>query len=294
MLASIIIPSLNSPAIAKVLNALDSQHNAHLIGEIIVVGRDEAGLIGSHNKVRFIDTGEPVSASRARNIGIEQAKQQLLVFLDSDCLPAPNWLDIHVNAHLSGRKVVGGGVYPKGDNYWSLTYNLALFHEFLTNLPDGTREYLPLLNLSAQRSVVDQVGGFDDNLARGQDLDWTIRMRRCGYTLHFNPDAAVSHVHERTTLAHLWRDCARSGYYSRGIRIANSDLVTAPFWLHSRLLILCLSPFIAIAVTSRIAWRNPRILLSTWRAFPGIALTKLAWCWGAGQSSCPPASNGFQ
>lgn len=287
MLASIIIPSLNSPAIARVLDALSSQHNAQLIGEIIIVGRDEAGLIGSRDGVRFVDTGEPVSASRARNIGIELAKQQLLVFLDSDCLPAPNWLDMHVSAHHAGREVVGGGVYPKGDNYWSLTYNLALFHEFMTNLPDGTRNYLPLLNLSAQRSVVNQAGGFDEHLARGQDLDWTIRMRRCGYTLHFMPDAAISHIHERTTLTHLWRDCARSGYYSRRIRMANSDLVAAPFWLRSRLLVLCLSPLIAIAVTARIAWRNPKLLSCAWWALPGVAITKLAWCWGAGQAESP-------
>jgi len=287
MLASIIIPSLNSPAIAMVLDALSSQQNAHLISEVIVVGRDEAGLIGDRDLVRFVDTTEPVSASRARNIGIEQATQPLLIFLDSDCIPAPNWLNMHINAHRSGHKVVGGGVFPTGENYWSLTYNLALFHEFLTNLPNGTRDYLPLLNLSAQRSVIDQAGDFDENLARGQDLDWTIRMRRCGHTLHFIPDAAISHIHERTTLAYLWRDCARSGFYSRRIRMANSDLVSAPFWLGNRLLVLCLSPLIAIAVTARLIWRNPKLLASTWRVLPGIALTKLAWCWGAGQASSP-------
>lgn len=292
MLVSVIIPSLNSPVIDRVLDHIARQQQWQLIGEILVIGRDEPGLIGPRDKVRFFDTGERVSAPRARNMGIAQASHPLLIFLDSDCLPAPGWLSSHLQAHDRGPAVVGGGVMAVGEDYWSLGYNLSLFHEFLVNLPDGPRKYLPSLNLSVQRAVVEQVGGFDESLARGQDMEWTARVRRRGIPLYFCSAAAVRHVHGRSSLGSVWRDCARSGYYMRKIRLNNADMLTAPRWLRSRLVIILLSPVIALAVTLRLFWCNPGIVRVGWHTIPAIILTKLAWCWGAAWPGADPFGPG--
>ncbi len=145
---SIIIPSLNSPIIDRVVEAVAAQDGYGEQDEIIVVGRDEAGLLGERTAAYLIDTGQPVDASSARNRGIEAAQGDLLIFLDSDCLPQVGWLAAHRAAHAKGHEVVGGGVLPDGHNYWHLTYNLTMFHEVFSTAPAGTRPFMPTLNLS--------------------------------------------------------------------------------------------------------------------------------------------------
>ena len=93
---AVVIPSLNSPLIDRVLERVIAQDGAERIAEIIVVGKDQAGLIQEHPLVKLIDTGTPVKAPVARNMGIQATTAQLIIFLDSDCLVEPGWLREHL------------------------------------------------------------------------------------------------------------------------------------------------------------------------------------------------------
>ena len=281
MLSSIIIPILDSPIIDQVLQRLEEQSARSMIGEILVVGRDQPGLVRETSLVKMVDTFQPVSASRARNIGIEIAQNDLLIFLDSDCLPEPDWLAQHLAAHANGHLVIGGGIEPNGPGYWRLTYNLAMFHEFFATAVEGPRDYLPTLNLSVARTVIAETGILNESLARGQDIEWTMRMAEANYQPYFWPAATVLHHHNRNRLASVWRDCARSGYYMRQLRLQNPDYLLAPSWLRYAWAVLLFSPAIATAVTVRIVTKRPSVILRHWYTIPGIYLTKLAWCWGA-------------
>ncbi len=288
MHVSIIIPSLNSPIIDQVIDCLHKQTAWTAVSEVVVIGKDDLNLIPTgDNIVRLVDTGQPVNPARARNIGIATADHDLLVFLDSDCLPEKNWLAEHITAHTAGHQVVGGSILPDGENYWSLSYNLTLFHEFLTTNSPGPRDYLPTLNLSVSREAVEQVGMMDVQFTRGQDVEWITRMRRAGFQPYFWPEAIIRHVHSRTTIQSVWRDCARSGYYMRQVRLDNKEMMSTPGWLKHRKGILILSPLIAAAVTGRIVKERPFILQNYWKTLPAIYLTKIAWCWGASRMHDP-------
>jgi GT2 family glycosyltransferase len=278
---AIIIPSLNSPIIDQVLAAIESQAGIECVEQIVVVGKDEAGLIPANEHVQLIDTGQPVPPGTARNWGIEATQAELLIFLDSDCLPQPGWLAQHIAAHEAGHIVVGGGVLPTGRNYWHLVYNLTLFHEFFSVSHSGPRDYLPTLNLSVARSVIEGVGNLNESLDRGQDIEWTTRMRRAGIEPYFWAEAAVYHQHNRTNLKRVWQDCARSGYYMRWLRLQNQDMLQAPALFRYPRLIWWLSPLIAAGVTLRIFLSQPATFLRYWYALPAIYLTKIGWCWGA-------------
>jgi len=282
--AIIIIPNLNSPLIAQVLTAVFNQEEIEQVSEILVIGRDESGLIKNLPKVRFIETEEPVAPGVARNLGIQSTDARLLIFLDSDCIPQPGWLAQHLRTQAAGHNVVGGGILPKGNSYWHLVYNLTLFHKTFATAPPGKRDFLPTLNLSVNREVIEVVGMINENLPRGEDVDWTTRMRRAGYQPYFQPAAAVYHQHDRRTLTAVWADCANSGFYMRQVRLRHANTLQTPTLLRYPWLVLMLSPFIATWITLRIIVAQPALFARFIHLIPAIYLTKIAWCWGAGRS----------
>ena len=285
---SLVIPSLNSPIIDQVITQVLKQAHSELISEIVVVGKDELNLMPSHPSVRLIDTQTAVSAPVARNIGIQETTGEWLIFLDSDCIPQPNWLDQHHRMIIDNLyDVICGGVVPAGQNYWHLVYNLTLFHEVYTTTAAGSRHYFPTLNLAVRRSVIDDVGGLDETLIRGQDVEWTLRMTKAGYKLHLAPSAAVFHKHSRRDFAAVWRDCARSGFHMRRVRLENQEAFSTPFFLRSATLVLLLAPIIAAGVTANIIRKHLALFREKVWTIPGIYLTKIAWCWGASRRHMP-------
>lgn len=281
MSISLIIPSLNSPIIDRVIEAVRRQDGYQQVHEIIVIGKDEAGLIPRLERVRLLDTGCPVLPGAARNLGIEATDTPLLIFLDSDCLPQPGWLLAHLAAHEKGHVVVGGSVQPTGSNYWSLSYNLAMFNEYLETAVSSPRSILPTLNLSIERKVIDSIGLIDETIPRSEDLDWTSRMNEAGFQPYFWTDACIEHQHNRTTAKAFWYDSYRTGIYSRQARLLHPSVLKTPFWLRNQLVTFLLSPFIAAGVTGRIILKHASLMKKHWKTLPAIYLSKLAWCWGA-------------
>ena len=282
MRVSVIIPSLNSPILDDVLAAVSSQAGAADVAEILVVGKDEAGLLVPDGRTRLIDTGRPVNPAVARNRGIRESSAPLLIFLDSDCIPQSGWLRAHQAAHVAGHPVAGGSVLPAGSNYWSRGYNLGMFQAYLPTRPAGPRTILPTLNLSVERRVIEKIGELDETLPRSQDMEWTARMGQAGFQPCFWPDAPVEHRHNRNTLRAVWADCARSGYYSRQVRLRHGDLLNTPALLRRPRLLRLVSPAVAAAATARLLVEQPVVLRHHPADLPAIYLTKLAWAWGAG------------
>jgi GT2 family glycosyltransferase len=248
--------------------------------QVLVVGLDRHGLISEDALVRFISTGQPVTAPVARNIGIEESKGRYLAFIDADCIASPDWLAAVVAYQERGIPIVSGSVAFPADKYWPLCYNLTMFHEFLPSAPPGERRNLPTLNLCVARSVVDRVGLLDETLPRVQDTEWTCRMRQSGYSLHFAPEATVTHLPNPKGLGDVLRLWYRSGFYSARIRKQYRDILSAPFVLHHPWLTVLVAPFVSALVTAGIFARD----VHTWRYLytaPVIYATKIAWCLGA-------------
>jgi hypothetical protein len=106
-------------------------------------------------------------------------------------------------------------------------------------------------------------------------------MMEGGFTPYFWPWASVQHVHNRRTGRQVWRDAATIGRYARQVRLRHEEALDTPVILRSRLLTLALSPLIALYVTLRIIARRPQTMLRHIASWPGIYMSKIAWCWGA-------------
>jgi len=277
---SIIIPNLNSPIIDKVLDALCSQITDKFSAEILVVGVDKPGLVRQNELVRFIPTDESANAAINRNIGIEQAHGELLLFIDADCQPTAGWLECHIARHIKGEQVVGGAVTFGTDNYFQLSDNVSAFHDLLPFTPEGPRPYLATANLSINRDVLKKAGCLNPDLPHAHDLEWTVRFRELGYRLYFDPRAVVVHDPPRRTLAAVWKHWVDNGPDTLKVRLRYAQLLNTPYLAAQRWLFLWAAPIIAAWATIR-TFQNPHTIRRYWYTWPMVFLTKIAWCWGA-------------
>ncbi len=279
---SIIIPNLHSPLIDQVVAAIERQTAREHIGEIIVVGQDRFGKIPA--SARFVATPAPISAAAARNLGARQAAGEHVLFLDADCLAAPDLVERLLARHAQGYAVVGGAMALEADSYWVLCDNLLSFHDVLVSAAAGAREYLPSFCLSIRRAAFAQSGGFDERYAgaAGEDMDLSLRLRQHGHTLYFDPAAWVEHRPPRASARAMWRHQRAFGRgYCQVVRqnmLRQSPLLS----LHPPMLplILAASPALACKDILALFVRSP-VLRSRGRACFGMVWGRIGWYTGA-------------
>ncbi|MCL4458357.1 MAG: glycosyltransferase [Chloroflexi bacterium] len=278
---SVIIPNLHSPIVDRTIRSVESQATDNF--EIIVVGLDRHGLINTNNHITFVSTGRSVYPSVARNIGLDRAVGQYVIFLDADCVAAPGWLDALLFHLRQEPCAVSGSMHLTKDNFWILCDNIATFHEYLSNLPRGTRPYLPSFSLAIHREALLAVGGFDESLPTAEDLDLSIRIASAGYKLYFEPTAVVYHYPERRSAISVFAHSSVSGQNSMRVRLKYGPIFRMPSIVQNPLGLLALSPVVAAYVTLKIFLGDPHLWIY-WYTSPIIFLSKIAWCLSASRA----------
>jgi cellulose synthase/poly-beta-1,6-N-acetylglucosamine synthase-like glycosyltransferase len=159
--------------------------------------------------------------SGARNTGLAAARSEVVAFLDDDALPEPTWLERLLAPYSDPAvQVVGGLARPvwPGDRrpdhlVAELDWIVGCTHHGHPTSRGDVRNPVGA-NMSLRRAVVDEVGGFDENVSRHgtvplgcDDTEFCIRLvqRRPGSRVVFEPTAVVHHhvTPERTTWAYL-------------------------------------------------------------------------------------------
>jgi GT2 family glycosyltransferase len=279
---SVVIPNLHSPLIDQVVDALERQTARQLISEIIVVGQDRYGRVLPG--VRFVETPQPLSAAAARNLGAKLASGDYLLFLDADCIAAPDLVEWLARHFAQGRMVIGGGMAIEPANYWVLCDNLLSFTPFLSQAKPGPRPYLPSFNFSIARALFEHMGGFDERFlgAAGEDVDLSLRLIEDGHVLYFEPAARVTHRPARATARAMLRHLRVFGraYYSvqreHTLSIRSSLIGLSPSFAG---LIIALSPLLACK-DILLLFRDSPALRRHPRAFWGMVWGRTAWYWG--------------
>jgi len=278
---SIVIPNLNSPVIDATIRGLENQTLSKDLFEVIVVGRDDLGLVHQNDLVRFERTPEVMYPGQARNYGATQSTGEILVFIDADCVPRLDWLKIiYARFTEADISILGGSVEISSDNIWTLTDNLSLFHEYLNIHPPGTRSLLASLNLAIRRAAFDRVSGFDDSLIASEDSDISIRLRQAGYNLLFEPQAAVHHIPPRSTLRGMLTHHYHQGKHSIKVDSRYENNGAFPRLLRKPWILILFSLLLAAGATLRI-YRSSAIIRGYILLAPLIYVSKIAWCIGA-------------
>jgi glycosyltransferase involved in cell wall biosynthesis len=177
-------------------------------------------------------------AGAARNAAVEASRGRSLAFIDSDCRPAPDWLE-HGLAALAGAEIVGGRVDVDVEDPADPTGVEAFEKVFAFNF----KRYIEELgfsgsgNMFVTREIFDRVGGFRGEVA--EDADWGGRAVAAGYRFRYAPDVAVSHPARRTwpELTQKWRKASSEAFAAASERpngralwfLRNFAVLASPF-----------------------------------------------------------------
>lgn len=205
---SVVIPShQRRKRLTEVLEALAQQSLPSERFEVIVVldgstdGSAEAVLgLDLPYRLRLLEQPHSGTAA-ARNRGAEVAEEPVLVFLDDDLVPEPQFLAEHSEAHADGaqdRVVLGDCPLELRDHsLWSLAMREAWQDHFTRKAePDHVWTYVDYSagNSSLRRSFFRETGGFDERFRRRyEDEELGVRLLARGARLAFRPEARVWH-----------------------------------------------------------------------------------------------------
>ena len=181
--------------------------------EIIVADNTQelvlTGLEPPHGS-RVVPAPGEGSPARARNAGALHAKGEWLLFVDSDCQPAPDLIDAYFEEPIpDGCGIVGGKVASDPDQS-SLAAVFAGTRNLLSQEMGQSHPFLPYAltaNLLMRRELWRRLGGFLDGIYNGEDVDLCWRAQRAGWSLAFNSKAVVTHK-DRSTVRGLLRQVA--------------------------------------------------------------------------------------
>jgi mycofactocin system glycosyltransferase len=188
-------------------------------GEVIVVddrSRDGSAEIARAAGARVVANAGAPGPAGARNTGLAAVDGELVAFVDADCVVGSGWsaplagllagdprlaLAAPRVRSLPGRSAVAR--YETGCSPLDLGGDASLVG------PGRRVAYLPSAALVGRRSALQAVGGFDERLTVGEDVDLVCRLLAAGWSARYAPDVEVRH-RPRPTASALARQ--RYGY----------------------------------------------------------------------------------
>jgi glycosyltransferase involved in cell wall biosynthesis len=162
-------------------------------------------ICAGDDRMRVI-RAEHQGLSGARNTGWQSASGDLVVYLDSDAYPTPEW-PYYLALGLDGPEVGGVGgpnLPPPGGSRASEMVARAPGGPVHVLISDDRAEHIPGANMAFWRQVLDEVGGFDVTYtAAGDDVDVCWKVLDRGWEIGFHPAALVWHHRRGSTKAYL-------------------------------------------------------------------------------------------
>ena len=238
-------------------------------------------------RIRCLDNPRGITPA-ALNLALDRARGEVIVRVDAHAAIAPDYISRSVEClESSGADNVGGVMrtLTRGGGVFAEPIRIALSHWFgVGNSRFRTGAAKPcwvdtVFGGCWRREVFERVGKFNERLARGQDMEFNIRLKRAGGKILLDP-AIESRYFARAApgafLKHNWTNGVWAVLpfgYSRQMPVKARHLAPLAFvsalgasaWpgLHW-LLAAVAAPYVALslAVSCAAAWREKNVRLA--------------------------------
>lgn len=214
--ASVIIPTYNrSQIVKKCLNALLEQTFSYKDFEILVI--DDGSTDATKDIVIKTQSSSRVSIeyffqenkgpAAARNLGIKNAKGEILILIDDDIIATAKLLDEHINWHHQFKE---NNIATLGYVTWFPEFKITRFMywlehggpQFTYGDLEGKTEidfnYFYTANISLKKKFLLENGLFDEDFPYPayEDLELAYRLKRKGLKIFYNKNAVAFHFHQ--------------------------------------------------------------------------------------------------
>lgn len=226
---SVVIPCRNEEKfIGKCLDSIiANDYLADRLEVLVIDGMSEDGtrkIVEGFAKrypfIRLVDNPKK-GTSAALNIGLSNAKSQIIMRMDAHALYPTNYISALIDwLTKSNADNVGGVVLtlPSNDTPMANAIAIALSHPFgvgnsYFRIGTSATRWVDTVPFGCyRREVFDRIGQFDETLVRNQDDEFNLRLIKRGGRILLVPDI-FSYYYARDSLRKLWRMYYQYGYF---------------------------------------------------------------------------------
>jgi glycosyltransferase involved in cell wall biosynthesis len=208
---SVVIPTYNRlPILEKCLQAIAEQTlSAPHHYEVVVV--DDGSTDGTVDWLQAQDLPQVqlfcqdhLGPAAARNLGVAKAQGDTIVFIDSDLVVTPVFLQAHAEVLLAGQQQLGSDrlfTYGRVINTCNFDHPTAEPYKLM----DFSAAYFATGNVAIARHWLEQAGLFDSQfqLYGWEDLELGVRLKQLGLQLIKAPAAVGYHWHSAFNLEQI-------------------------------------------------------------------------------------------
>lgn len=205
---SVVIPALNEGRqIARCLEALHKQSLDCRQYEIIVVddgSDDDTADVAARMGARAIRQQNKGPAA-ARNRGVDEARGEIILFIDADCIPDEHWVERMSSPLLAGAAEGTVGKIFSRQTHWVAALIQSELDDRYRRM--GNHERVDLLNSGncGFRRTLLCCNRFDERFRWIEDAELSFRLARDGHAMIFLEDALVGHSHPESLVAYMRR-----------------------------------------------------------------------------------------
>ncbi len=184
----------------------------------------------------------------ARNNGMSNSSSEYFVFVDSDCMFPPQWLQEMDEAVVTQKLDAFGGPDTAHESFSALikAINYSMTSFLGTGGTRGGKKsvgkfYPRSFNMGIHRKVYEKIGGMG-LLRHGQDMDYSARIYNAGFKVALIPDAFVYHK-RRTSLYKFFKQIFNWGVARINLGSTHKSLLKLVHFLPSFILLtyICIS-----------------------------------------------------
>ncbi|SFB61584.1 glycosyltransferase [Algoriphagus aquimarinus] len=248
---SVIIPVFNRPdELRELLHSLSNQSFTDF--EVVVI--EDGSTIDSSDVITRFETRlqiqylvqQNTGQGFARNNGMKISNGEFFVILDSDVILPKDYLQ-HLASAIESRELDAFGGPDAADQDFSglqKAMDFAMTSFWTTGgirgkMKDPAKYQARGFNMGVSRKVFETTAGFVDP-NQGEDIEWSIRIKKAGYKLELVKDAFVYHK-RKNTLRSFAKQAFSFGRNRVNVSRFHPGAIKLVHWLPTAFLLFCLT-----------------------------------------------------